>query len=175
MSYSEILKVFEAELESDKLQVIDFTFYTKSREYLSKLLKKASEASSDVEKSLYLKEAKLVSTLLEKIFLLRMSKMLDMLFRGEVEKAEKNLAKEEVEFMKYLSNFLERLRTVESSKTVKPPGKLMGLLVRFKKPYSRLILENGSVMGPFHTGDIAYLPRKNAVELSKNDIVDIIA
>lgn len=50
-----------------------------------------------------------------------------------------------------------------------------GLLVRFKKSYSRIVLENGNVMGPFHKGDIAYLPRKIAAELDRIEVVEVIA
>jgi len=37
MSYSEIISVLEAELESEKLQSIEFDFYTKVRKHLHEL------------------------------------------------------------------------------------------------------------------------------------------
>ncbi|RLE66414.1 MAG: hypothetical protein DRJ38_01835 [Thermoprotei archaeon] len=172
MSYSEIVKVFEAELESDKLQAIDFAFYSKSREYIAMLEEKANKTPSDIEKALYLKEAEIISVILEKLFLLRLRKISEILFRGDAENIEQNLAKEEVEFKKYLLSFLKKIKSTTERKT---PSKDKGLLVRFRKTYSRIVLENGSVMGPFHKGDIAYLPRKIAAELDKIKIVDIIA
>ncbi len=172
MSYSEIVKVFEAELESDKLQSIDFTFYSKSREYLARLKEKAEKASSDAEKTFYLKEVETASILLEKIFLLRLRKILELFFRGEIEEIEQKLAKEEIEFKKKLSIFLEKIRSIDVKRTSREDK---GLLVRFKKSYSRIVLENGNVMGPFHKGDIAYLPRKIAAELDRIEVVEVIA
>ncbi|RLE76154.1 MAG: hypothetical protein DRZ80_01580 [Thermoprotei archaeon] len=177
MSYSEIISVLEAELESEKLQSIEFDFYTKVRKHLHELKEKSENAGSDLEKSMYMKELLFLTFVIRKIVLLRIRKIIDILLREEFLKneIEKYLAKEEREIMNNIISVIDELSKIErmsgKAESIKENEKK---IVIFKKDYPAIVLKNGNMMGPFHSGDVVYMPSDAARELFNNNIVDIV-
>ena len=89
---------------------------------------------------------------------------------------EEILTEEEVEIVNRIKEMLNEILGFKEIKfkkkvTIKEKRKE---LVFFKKSYPSFIATNGLIYGPFSKGDIANLPRIDAINLQRKGIVTII-
>ncbi|OYT32167.1 MAG: hypothetical protein B6U94_00660 [Thermofilum sp. ex4484_79] len=178
VNYSEITNVFIREVESNKLLNLDVDFYEKARRYINRL-----EGRKDKEFSEY--EAKVLRLTLEKLFLIRIRKALDHIWRYG-EKPNVQVPIEEAEVIDAIYKIVEHFRTIIPSgkETLFPTSEkgtheragvdLRSVLVFFIKPYAKISIGEGEILGPFVKGDLALVPYHIAKDLEGKGIVEIL-
>ena len=165
MEYSEIINVFVREIESPDLLELEKDFYQKALRLADIKEKKGDEVSRY--------EASALRKTLEVLFLLRISKAIEIIKRGE--KISTILPKEEQEVLSTVLSIIEKIRKESLGEQKREKRVRGGVLVAFTKSYGKLLLEEGGVMGPFTTGDLAFLPLHVAEELRRRGVVEVIA
>lgn len=170
MDYSRIVNVFIAELESPKLYELDIDFYKQALSYVKRL--------ETTDGSEY--EAKVLRRTLEKLFILRLEKMIKHLWRTG-EKPDIKLPLEEAAVLDEIEKTVSVIRGLERDvkgemdlKHTLVDKEAKGVLVYFTKPYSRIMLKDGMILGPFSQGDIAFLPKEVAKELESKGVIKIM-
>jgi len=180
MAVSEVTNALMRELEVSHVLDLSPDFYEKVKKAIASL----EERGEKDEVAKY--EAILLKKTVERLFLLRISKIINYMIReSAVPRAV--LPKEERAVIKAIKSQLdsllgeevieaevekaERIVRVEKKTSLKV---LDGVLVVFLKPYSRLMLKGGLALGPFETGDLAYLPRQLAEELDEKGFVEVL-
>ncbi len=181
MAVSEVTNALMRELEVSHVLDLSPDFYEKVKKAIASL----EERGKEDEVAKY--EAALLKKTVERLFLLRLSKIITYMIREEdVPRAV--LPKEERAVIEVVRSQLGKLlgeeevievEAREKEKVVrverKPNLKVLdGVLVVFLKPYSRLMLEGGLALGPFESGDLAYLPRQLAEELNEKGFVELL-
>ncbi len=173
---AELENALKRELESDELLDLEGDFYSKVRKLLTELRQNKSELSSIFEER--------IRKTVEKLFLIRLKKELEHLLRyGEIPK--RIIPNEEyhvlINVTKVIS-IITQLVTEEAKITEEDKnfilksgfsGKLS--LVVFRKTYSKLLIPDKGVLGPFSPGDIAVVPEAVANELKRLQVLDVIA
>ncbi len=167
MDYSRIVNVFIAELESPKLYELDTNFYKQALDYVKRL------EAKDGNKY----EAKVLRRTLEKLFILRLEKIIKHIWRTG-EKPNIKLPMEEAVLLNEIERIVSTIRGkeegIEEIKHISMSKEIKGVLVYFTKPYSRIMLKEGVILGPFSQGDIAFLPREIAKELESKGVIKIM-
>lgn len=167
MDYSTIVNIFINELESSSLRELEPDFYSKALRYV-----KGLESAKGHEY-----EARVIRKTLEKLLVLRLEKIIRQLWRTG-ERPEVGIAKEEAEILSMIEETLATLKGkgkhIEEEKIVHKQTEEEGVLVYFLKPYSRIMLSEGMMLGPFSQGDIAFLPSEVAKELKEKGVVRVI-
>lgn len=164
MEYFEILRVFLREIESPDPLDLDKDFYKKALGYIGSLPPREEYEGRALRKTL------------GKLFLMRIEKLLKYHMKTS-RFPEVSLPSEEEEVIRKIKEFLE----IFESRGIAPRAETAGLglreegvLVFFLKPYSKIAVEGGRVLGPFSKGDLAYIPRKIADSLESDGIVEIL-
>ena len=177
-SLAELQSALRRELESDDLMELEEDFYVKVRKTLTGLHPTGKEPSSETQ-AVYMERAR---ETLEKLFLLRLKKEIEHILRYG-EKPKKRMPKEESEvldnILKSLSLIIrttpeEKPPSIKSKELTYKPEISDLVLVSFKKPYSKILIAEGMILGPFLPGDVAIIPRKVASELESSQILEII-
>jgi len=170
MDTAEITNALLRELETKDVLELSPDFYERACKHLETLREKGS---SDVFARY---EAELLQKTLEKLYLLRVEKIITHMIRTG-EKPGVSLPEVERRVVEAVSGFLAVLRGEEKvEEEVKEKRRVRlkdGVLVIFLKPYSRILLEQGVSLGPFSRGDLAFLPKGLAKELSAKGVVEL--
>lgn len=175
---AELQSALKRELESEDLVELEEDFYVKVRKTLAKLQLTEKEPSSEVL-AIYAERAR---ETVGKLFLLRLKKELEHMLRYG-EKPRKPMPKEESEVLDNIVKTLSVITRAVSEETHQPTkSKDLTLksetsnfvLTIFKKPYSKILIADGRVLGPFLPGDIAIMPRKVASELESAQALEIV-
>jgi len=144
-----VLNVYEREVRSRELGKLPRDFYRRAVGLLG------SEGSQ----------------LLAELFLCRLAKIVGLLVRGE-DVDPSFLAEEEVRVLRSVREALSSLR--RGAGAGGGERKSGNALVVFAEPHPPLMAADGSVYGPFARGDVAYLPRADALRLQGRGVVMII-
>ena len=175
---AELQSALRRELESDDLMELEEDFYAKVKKTLASLHLTGREPSSEA-RAIYMERAR---ETVEKLFLLRLKKEVEHILRYG-EKPKKRMPKEESEV---LDNILKSLTliirttseeipsSIKSKESIYKPESSSFVLVSFKKPYSKILISEGMILGPFLPGDVAIIPRKVASELESSQILEMI-
>ena len=175
MDTAEVTNALLREISTRDVLDLSPDFYERAAKLLETLREKG-------ERDLFARyEATLLQRTLEKLFLIRVEKIVTHMLRTG-RKPEAKLPREEIEVVRALERALGAVRgevTIqETLAEVQPVSKGRvkvrdGVLVMFLKPYSKIMLEQGIALGPFSRGDLAYLPRNLAKELSEKGVVEL--
>ena len=183
MDYSEIANALVREIESSILLGLDTNFYKEAREFIENLEKKHSDVSDY--------EVKILRLSLEKLFLIRIKKAVEYIWRTG-EKPNIQLPSEEAEIIDRVMTYLEEFKGInkesqvgifpqiggkEIVKKIDREGKkkrVQNILVFFIQPYTKLSIGEGRILGPFAKGDLAFIPLTIAKELEKKGVVEIL-
>ena len=144
-----VLDVYEREVRSGELGKLPRDFYRRAAGLLG------SEGSE----------------LLAELFLCRLAKIVGLLVRGE-DVDPSLLAEEEARVLRSVREALSSLRRVAGA--AGGERRSGNALVVFVEPHPPLMAADGGVYGPFARGDVAYLPRADALRLQGRGIVMII-
>lgn len=170
MSYADLQSAFKRELESGEVLGLDADFYERARAWLAELEEKAGRGGLQAE-ALRL-ELEMARETLRRLFLLRLIKELNYLWRHG-KKPDVALPKEEARLLDQVMVALSEL----AGPPARParPREAGLAIVAFRKPYSRVMLPGGGILGPFSTGDVAIVPRAVALELKRIGVAEVIA
>ncbi len=165
--------VLKREIESSEVYPLEADFYAKIKVRLSEVCKVA--VSGEVSKELLEGWVKRIrSTMLSILFLRLTKELLYVWFRGE--KPNVTIPKEEAEILDKILETLSNISKLEISPSqdkVEAPPKLS--IVSFLKPYSKVVLSDGRILGPFSAGDVAIIPGVDAAELERVGVARKIA
>ncbi|RLE84103.1 MAG: hypothetical protein DRJ67_11120 [Thermoprotei archaeon] len=169
-SYADLQSVFRRELESGEVLGLDADFYERARAWLAELEERASKGGLEAE-ALRL-ELEMAKETLRRLFLLRLIKELNYLWRHG-KKPDVALPREEARLLDQVVATLSEV----AGPSARPAGpREVGLaIVAFRKPYSRVMLPGGGVLGPFSAGDVAIVPRAVALELKRLGVAEVVA
>ncbi len=184
MSYEELLKAWRGERESEGLSKLPEDFYARASGLISELREKLRMADPKALRTrLVRRELENVEKMLEDIFGRRLEKVVRGLMAGEPLDLEK-LTPEERELFSSLEEdfrsarkFLEDLLrgSLKAPKKAGGPagararqGKLM--LVRITADIPAIVGSDMRTHGPFKRGDIAFIPRENAMALVRKGL-----
>ena len=181
MDYSEIANALIREIESNILLGLDVNFYREAKEYI----KKIEERSTEIDRY----EAKILRLSLERLFLIRIKKALDYIWR-EGKKPDITLPLEEAEVIDRVFSLVQEFRKImlepegssdviiESKEVVKASEEKRvrekNVLVFFLQPYTKVTVGGGRVLGPFAKGDLAFIPLSVAKELEDQGVVEVL-
>ncbi len=186
MSHSEILATFVKELLSQEIDSLNVNFYANILERIRKL-KEAGNCDH---------ECGMLLNTIRYMFLLRLEKEIAYI-RRHGRKPEVELPAEEAKIIESITRILrgweefsqlfggdrepERESSSVNDKGVREVIRegaerstvFEGALVSFLKPHPKILYKGGS-LGPFSKGDIAFIPRKIALELESKGYVELI-
>lgn len=174
---AELESALRRELASDELLDLEEDFYSKARKLLNDIRRAQSESAGA---SRVIEER--IRETIEKLFLFRLKKELEHLLRyGEIPK--KSIPQEERQVLISINKILSAITqtSIKEGKTSGEgrapksgsPTKLS--LVVFRKPYSKILLSEKGVLGPFAPGDVAIVPEAVANELKRSQVLEVIA
>lgn len=160
---AELLNVFKRELESVELLELDEDFYHKVKVWLTSL--KSSSSGSQLDTEILLEKSK---ETIKKLFLLRIIKELNYLWSKNT-KPDVRIPREEVAMIECILNIISKICETEDLRSEPEPETLEKFMVlaSFRKPYTKLMLADGRVIGPFIPGDLVVIPRRDAAELER--------
>lgn len=161
---SYLQNVLKREIESNEVYPLEADFYVKIKTRLSEIRKVA--VSGEISKELLEEWIKRVHSTMHSILLLRLTKeLLYVWFKGE--KPNIVVPKEESEILDKILETLSNISKLEVSPS-QDKGKTLKLsIVSFLKPYSKVVLSDGRILGPFSASDIAVIPNVDAAELER--------
>lgn len=177
---AELQSALRRELETGELLDLEEDFYDTVQSWLKSLSTRAEEGAAELPDEL-VERAKMT---VKKLFLLRLVKELNYIWTHDC-MPEKRLPKQEASVLESILGTINRITGEEAEKhggmeetikvTLSPArGLNVVALVFFKKPYSKLMLSNGKLLGPFAAGDIAIVPLSDAAMLANAEIVEVL-
>lgn len=175
---TELQSALKRELESGDLTDLEEDFYSKVRKALAELQSSGGHAAPGAASTL-IERARRTA---EKLFLLRLVKSLDyMLKHGE--KPPIRMPREEAEILdivlKTLSAITDSSPRARAERKERAPGSARAVseyaLIAFRKAYSKVMMPDGRVLGPFQPGDVAIVPKRVADELAASRVAEVIA
>jgi|GEM_PF-669288 len=196
MNIAEVTSALARELETSELEPLDENFYKEALNLL-KSLRESMETDIFAEY-----EYRVIVSSLRKIFLLRIKKLVNsILEQGTVPDIElpeeRKIAEQLIEVIRFFQGELKKesvekrveargittqgkeeedrghIESLQKEERKQRPIIKQGVLVIFSKPYSKILIE-GLPLGPFSSGDLAFIPRRLAEELREKGIVDIL-
>ncbi|MCS7104556.1 MAG: hypothetical protein NZ954_03215 [Thermofilaceae archaeon] len=163
---AELLNAFRRELESVELLELEEDFYHKVRSWLISL--KSSGSSSQLDAEILLEKSK---ETIKKLFLLRTIKELNYIWSKDT-KPDVRIPREEAVMIECILNLISKICGTEDLPLEPEPeaSDQFMVLVSFMKPYTKLMLADGRVIGPFIPGDLVIIPKRDAVELERHGV-----
>ena len=177
--YSELLKIWKKENDSDKLNLIPKGFKDNTRSYLEKLhkLKDAHEKNS-LEKELIEKEIEEFNKLLQDFLKIRLHKIIYLTTDGiQLERTHLLVEEQKIisSYQSSMKNFYDTflMGTEKEDDTIFTTGSKSNLIVvriieDIEQEIVGIDLKN---YGPFKKEDIATIPEKNAIPLIEKNVV----
>ncbi|OYT51976.1 hypothetical protein B6U66_02985 [Candidatus Bathyarchaeota archaeon ex4484_135] len=184
MTYEELLKAWRSERESEGLSKLPDDFYARVAEFISELRGRLKMADMTALRTrLAKKELENVEKMVKDIFNRRVEKILKALASGRTLDVEK-LTPEERELLspieeaftamrKFLESLLRgEVRKPEATKTIQAGPSSSGkfMLVRILADVPAIVGADMKTHGPFKRGDVAFIPRENAIALVKKGL-----
>ncbi|MEM0458611.1 MAG: hypothetical protein QXZ31_01965 [Thermofilaceae archaeon] len=178
---TELQSALRRELETGELLDLEEDFYDNVQNWLKSLSTETGRNTTELPDEL----AERAKATVKKLLILRLTKELNYLWTHGVI-PEKRLPKQEAALLKSILSILSKITCEEAKEQEEVPeredrstalpvrGFNMMALVSFKKPYTKLVLSNGKLLGPFSIGDIAVLPLSDADMLARDETVEII-
>ncbi|MEM1508894.1 MAG: hypothetical protein QXY49_02050 [Thermofilaceae archaeon] len=161
---SYLQNILKREIESNEVYPLEVDFYVKIKTRLSEIHNVT--VSGEISKELLEEWIKRVHSTVHSILLLRLTKeLLYVWFKGE--KPNIVVPKEESEILDKILETLSSISKLEASSS-QNKGKVLKLsIVSFSKPYSKVVLSDGRILGPFSMNDVAIIPSTDAAELER--------
>ena len=197
MNIAEVTSALARELETSELEPLDENFY---KEALNLLKSLRESMETDIFANY---EYRVIVSSLRKIFLLRIKKLVNSILEQgtvpdiELPEEERKIAEQLIEVIRFFQGELKKesvekrveargittqgkeeedrghIESLQKEERKQRPIIKQGVLVIFSKPYSKILIE-GLPLGPFSSGDLAFIPRRLAEELREKGIVDIL-
>jgi len=170
-AYAQTVEIWKAESSSEQLASIPQDWPENLRSYASRLRMEIRLAVDKKSINTILKEEELriLSSLVRRIFMLRMKKVIDAALRGT---PLENMLEFEEEmyraFQKLGRTYLEAVNEAAETLNLRPKIKMDGkILVVMLRDTPAIVDKKGQAHGPFREGDIALIPPESAELLEK--------
>ena len=184
ITYEELLKAWRSERESEGLSKLPDDFYARAAELVSELRSRLKMADMTALRTrLAKKELENVEKMVKDIFNRRVEKALKALASGgtlDVEKLtpeERELLSPVEEAFTAMRKFLEGLlrgevKKPEATRAVQagPSGSGKLMLIRILADVPAIVGADMRTHGPFKRGDVAFIPRENAIALVRKGL-----
>lgn len=167
---TELQSALRREIESGELLELDEEFYSRVRSRVRVLALSSPAPDIVVSKA---KET------LRRLMLLRLLKEVAYLWSSGEAPSARRIPKEERMVLNAIANALSSITDFEgeslhaAQKRAGEGGEL--LLVLFKKPCPKLMLEDGRVLGPFSAGDMAIVQKTSSNVIEKLGVAAVVA
>jgi len=184
MAYEELLRAWRAEKEAKGLSKLEEDFYKKVAELIRQIRSRLRMAdASALRTKLVKRELENVEKMVKDIFDRRVEKVLKALSSGEGLELE-NLTPEERELFTSLETAFSALEKfiegVLRGEVRGPEGRQIGpkgaegrpklMLVRILADVPAIVGADMKTHGPFKRGDVAFIPRENALALVRKGL-----
>lgn len=170
-AYAQTVEIWRAECSSERLAPIPQDWPENLKNYASRLRMEIRLAvdKKSINTILREEELKVLSSLVKKIFMIRMRKIIDAALRDD---HLENMLEFEEEmyraFQKLGRTYLETVSEVAETLNLRPRIKMDGkVLVVMLRETSAIVDGKGQIHGPFREGDIALIPPESAELLEK--------
>lgn len=170
-AYVRAVEIWRAESSSERLALIPPDWPENLRNYASRLRMEFRLAvdKKSINNLLREEELRVLSSLVKKIFVLRMRKIIDAALRDEQLDNMLEFEKEMYDAFNILGRlYLDAINEMAEMLNAKPSIRVDGkVLVMMLKDTSAIVDGKGQIHGPFKEGDIALIPPESAELLEK--------